>query len=167
MPSTLFSPPPEKRSEKVKRSGKTLDPITEAQFRSWWDRYPRKGRGGPGSIDRARRAWILEIRAGATAAELDRQLSNYRSARSMFEALTGDPCWLLAAPKFLKERRPEFDHELDEQEVRDHWNIRASHDRKPPAAVTMNREALIEWLGANESRRREIEASVEEVAAHG
>lgn len=169
--TTMFESPlgdrPERSRRSRQRSRRELDPISEQTFLLWWKRYPRKGRGGSGSVDRARVAWAKEVDRGATAEELDRQLSNYRLARHTFEQITGEPCWLLAAPKFLKERRHEYDRELTDEEVREHWNIRITRDRKPPAAVMIDRAALVEWMAADEDGRRRIEADMGKAAAHG
>lgn len=159
----LFEPPKPSRKAKRKRS-REMDPWMAQAFEKFWARYRvMTGKGGVGQKGGARTAYADVVESYADVAEIDRQLTNYQAARGLYTARTGEPCYLMAAPKFLKTGREDFDHEWILEEVEARWSAGRPLTRidpvdsvSPPPIVKRHDDLWAQWARADRPTRQRL-----------
>ena len=159
----LFEPPKPSHKAKRKRS-REMDPWMLQAFEKFWNRYRvMTGKGGVGQKGGARTAYALVVECYADVAEIERQLTNYQAARDLYTARTGEPCYLMAAPKFLKTGREDFDHEWILEEVEARWSAGRPLTRidpvdsvSPPPIVKRHDDLWAQWSRADRPTRQRL-----------
>ena len=88
-----------------------------------------------------------------------RRLDNYIAARNLWTELTGEPCALMAAPKWLSEGSEAFDEPMSEHDVRARWG---GISRYKPPGPTFPKKPNIIAQNRHLSRMWELSSTTDE-----
>lgn len=116
------------RNAGVSRRRKPSTSLADAEFESFWTRYPNIG-GNKGSKSKAKRAFDKASGLDPMAA-IDRQLLNYIDARDRFRQQWGEPAPLIHGSVWLNSRREDFNDRWSDEDL-EFWSR-----GKPRAAET-------------------------------